>query len=372
MILKKGSFYGMARDITKSESKIVIFGCGVVGSTITPEILKDYEIDDRVVCYVDNDKLRWDTSIEIFDREIKIFPPSKIKELDGNITVLISASRYAGIYDQLKTICREDRYSCYVIPMLCIENFQVDGGKGVIKTSTKQLIPKKIHYAWFGGKPIPDGLQLCIDSWKRYCPDYEIIRWDESNYDVHKNQFVHQAYANRKYAFVPDFARFEILYEYGGIYLDTDVLLKRNLDELLYQEAFCGVEKWQVINPGGCCGAVKGHESLKAYIQAWSNRSMYRLDGTVDNSSSGRIDTAVAIKNGYKINGLTQNVLGMNIYSYDYFQPYDYMSGKTEITSDTFSVHQYNGSWLDEKAKSDNEKATEMYEKMIALAINVG
>ncbi|MCH5186346.1 MAG: hypothetical protein J1F64_09540 [Oscillospiraceae bacterium] len=281
-------------------------------------------------------------------------------------------SRYYSVFELLNKIQGTEKFSCYLIPAMCIKNYHNTGGKGVIKTTDSAIIPKIIHYMWLGGNPIPDRLQRCIESWKRYCPDYEIIQWNESNYDVHKNQFAAQAYDNKLYGFLPDYVRIELLYEYGGIYMDTDVELIRSPDDMLYQEAFCSVEKWQVLNFGGCSGSVKGHRALEPFMESWKRRSLFRSDGTIDKISSGLIDTAIALNAGYMINGITQSIMGMNIYTYDYFHPYDYMSGKLEKTSDTFSVHHFNGGWLDEKTKIDNMQATEMYEELMRSAEVVG
>lgn len=372
MILKTGTFSGMAQDIINSDNKIILFGVGVVGSTITPEILKEHSLLDRVLCCIDNDKTRWNTFINMYGRKIKVFSPEILTEVQDKITILVTISRYGSALEQLKSMKGIAEFSCYIIPALCINSYHSKGGKGILKMSTKPLIPKKIHYMWLGGKKIPEKLQHCIDSWKKYCPDYEIIRWDETNYDVHKNKFMAQAYDSQRYGFVPDYARLEILYEHGGIYLDTDVELLRNIDDLLYQEAFCSVEKWQVINFGGCSGAIKGHKSLEPFIESWSKRSLVRTDGTLDSISSGLIDTSIALKEGYRINGKNQTVNGMNIYSYDYFHPYDYMSGKIEMTNDTFSIHQFHGGWLDENTKKKNEEAIKAYDTLMGFAINVG
>ena len=369
MFLKNGTFVSMAKDIIDKSNKIVIFGTGVVGSTVTPEIIKQCNINDRVECCIDNDKTKWNTSIKMFDRDIKIYSPEILKNLQAKITILITISRYKSAYEQLLVMKETKEFDCYIIPAMCIENFHNMGNKGVIKTSNKQLISKKIHYMWFGNNPIPSNLQKCIDSWYKSCPDYEIIRWDERNYNVHKNIFVSQAYDNQKFGFVPDYARIELLYEYGGIYLDTDVELQRSLDELLYQEAFCGVEKWQVINFGGCSGAVKGHKSLEPFLASWKKRELVRYDGTLDNSSSGLIDTTIALQYGYKVNGENQTINGMNIYTYDYFHPYDYMSGKLEKTNDTFSIHQFHGGWIGDRAREENNKAMEQYNELMGTSI---
>ena len=366
--LKTGTFAGMAKDIKSRNSGIVIFGTGVIGSTVTPEILKSQGLIDRIAFCIDNDKTRWNTTINMCGKQVAIHNPEILTTHPDDLTVLIAISRYQSALEQLQRLTIAKDFSCYIIPAMCIDNFHNDGGKGVIKTSDKPLIPKKIHYMWLGGNPLPDKLQKCIDTWEKYCPDYEIIRWDESNYDVHKNQFVSQAYDNKKYGFVPDYARIELLYEHGGIYLDTDIELQRNLDELLYQEAFCSVEKWQVLNFGGCSGAIKGHKSLEPFLDTWRKRSLIRHDGTLDIISSGLIDTSVALKAGYTINGRNQTVMGMNIYTYDYFHPYDYMSGKLEKTDDTFSIHQFQGGWLDDKAKADNLRATCIFDELMKQA----
>ncbi len=372
MRIKCGTFAGMAEDIISENNKIVIFGAGVIGSTVTPEILNKYGISSLVECCIDNDRTRWGTDIKIGDREVKIYSPGFLNELSDKTTILITISRYFGVYEWLRKLECTRNMSCYIIPMLCIKNFHSEGNRGVFRTSEQPVIPKRLHYMWLGGNPLPDNLKRCIESWKKYCPDYEIIRWDESNYNVHKNVFMSEAYDNGRYGFVPDYARLDILYHYGGIYLDTDVELIRGLDDLLYQEAFCGVEKWQVINFGGCSGAIKGHRALEPFLECWEGRKLIRSDRTLDNISSGLIDTGIALRAGYELNGKNQSVLGMNIYTYDYFHPYDYMSGLLETTSDTFSIHHFQGGWLDEKARADNLKAIRLYEELLNSAEDVG
>ena len=125
------------------------------------------------------------------------------------------------------------------------------------------MIPKIIHYCWFGGNEIPENDKKCIESWKKYCPDYKIIRWDESNYDYKKNSYMREAYEAKKWGFVPDYARLDIIYNYGGIYLDTDVELLKSLDEILDCEGFFGFESENLVNLGLGFGAVKGNEIIR-------------------------------------------------------------------------------------------------------------
>lgn len=364
MYLYGGTFEEMAAYIKIHGSKIVMFGAGVIGTSTTPTILENFGLEDLVVCYIDNDKTKWGKDIKVGQRKIRICAPDILLTLGENVAVLINISRYADAFEQLEQMECTKMMTCYIIPMMCIINFHNNGGKGTIQTSNSPIIPKKIHYMWLGGKNIPPGLQNCINSWHKYCPDYEIIRWDESNYDVEKCIYMKQAYHHKKYGFVPDYARLDILYNYGGIYMDTDVELVRNLDNLLCQEAFSSVEKWQVINFGGCSGAVRGHSSLQPFLRAWEAREFIKEDGTQDILSSGYVDTRVALDNGYVLNGRNQNVMGMNIYTYDYFHPYDYMSGKTEVTDDTYAIHHFNGSWLDARTQAADKQTRQKFESL--------
>ena len=150
--------------------------------------------------------------------------------------------------------------------------------------------------------------------------------------------------------------------------MDTDVELVRNLDNLLYQEAFSSVEKWQVINFGGCSGAVAEHSALKPFLRAWEQRKFIRDDGTFDILSSGYVDTRVALDNGYVLNGKNQTIMGMNIYTYDYFHPYDYVSGKTQMTDDTYAVHHFNGGWLDEHTRLADRQTRLRFESLCRKA----
>lgn len=106
----------------------------------------------------------------------------------------------------------------------------------------KNMIPKIIHYCWFGGKPLPDEVKYYISTWQKYCPDYEIKEWNESNFDVNQNQYCREAYETKKWAFVSDYARLKILYEYGGIYMDTDVEVCKPLDHLASYGFWSGFE----------------------------------------------------------------------------------------------------------------------------------
>lgn len=368
MILKCTSFEEMNREIRRLDKPIVVFGAGVVGTVTTPEILKQYDLAQRVAFYIDNNPGIQGCNATVQGREVEIRSADALKTVEKNAILIVAVSRYAEVLNQLERMTCTENMVCYLMPMMCIHNFCCDISDGEPVLSDRSLIPKKIHYMWLGKKQIPANLQKCIDSWKKYCPEYEIVRWDESNYDVGKHEYMRAAYDKGAYGFVPDYARLDILYQHGGIYMDTDVEVVKNLDPLLYQEAFCGVEKWQVLNFGGCSGAVKGQRMIGDFLKAREDVLFLDADGRKNTLTCGYYDTNVALENGYRINGKTQNIGGMNIYASDYFHPYDYMSGYTYMTDHTYSVHWFNGGWLDDKMKQANAETMQEFDRVYELA----
>lgn len=213
------------------------------------------------------------------------------------------------------------------------------------------MIPKKIHYCWFGPGEIPEKDRKCIESWKKYCPDYEIVRWDESNYDVKKNAYMYEAYQAKKWGFVPDFARLDIVYQNGGFYLDTDVELVKSLDELRCNEAYFGFEEGEFINPGSGFGAVKGHAGIKALMGIYEERHFVKEDGKLELTPSPVLHRDRLKELGAVMNDQKQTVAGITLYPTEYFSPFRYYTGLLQTTENTISIHRYNMSWVDETTK---------------------
>lgn len=210
-------------------------------------------------------------------------------------------------------------------------------------------IPHVIHYCWFGGAPLPPDAERCIASWRRFFPGWEIKRWDESNYDVRTVPYTAQAYDMRKYAFVSDYARFDILYREGGVYLDTDVEVIRSFDHIIEHGAFMGMEG-TLVNPGLGIGTPPGHpiyaEILRKYAgMPFADSCGRQLPGTVVMHT-----TDVLTKHGYVENGRRQNVEDITIYPPEYFCPLDDLTGRLNITAETRSIHHYAKSWCDGSA----------------------
>lgn len=355
-------FNRIKEKIIDKDKKIIIFGAGMIGTVTTLEILYELELEDRIDFYVDNDKNKLGSFIEISNKNIPIYEVDKLRDIDvNNYVIFLTTSRFSDTIVQLEGYDNLSNADCYIIPMLCIENFNIHSENIIVKKSEIETIPKVIHYMWLGKKPIPKALQKCIDSWKKYCPDYEIICHNENNYDIDKIPYMKEAYKLGAYGFVPDYARLDILYNYGGIYLDTDVELIRRLDDLLYQDGFCCVEKWQTINFGGGSGAKKGLKIIKDFMEYRTKISFLDENGNQNRNTCGFYDTKFFINKGYKINGEVQNINGFTIYPYEVFHPYDYMSGRITKSVNTYGIHHFNGGWLDESQVEANRKTVEIY-----------
>lgn len=217
------------------------------------------------------------------------------------------------------------------------------------------MIPKIIHYCWFGEADKPDLALKCIESWKKFCPDYVIIEWNENNYDISKNFYMQQAYNAKKWGFVPDFARLDIIYNNGGIYLDTDVEIIKPIDELLNLKGFAGMERIGVVNLGLGFGAEAKHPVVKEMMDSYKNRVFCVGDGVYDLTPSPKIQTSVLQKHGLDNNNSIQFLdYNFTVFPTEYFCPKSFKTGELNITNNTFSIHHFDASWVGEKNKYMN------------------
>ena len=218
----------------------------------------------------------------------------------------------------------------------------------------QEKIPKVIHYCWFGGNPLSELAQKCIASWKKYCPDYEIVEWNESNYDISACKYMSEAFEAKRWAFVSDYARFDILYKHGGLYFDTDVELIAPIDDIVEHGPFMGIEKRKkcFINPGLGLGAVAGMEIYRKILDLYNERSIYAPDGSFDLANVVTITTNIFNEYGFKDNTeKVQYTCGVYVYPWEYFCPKDPFTCDINITNNSRAIHHYDASW-----KSDTEK----------------
>lgn len=207
------------------------------------------------------------------------------------------------------------------------------------------MIPKKIHYCWFGRNPLPRKAEKCIESWRKFCPDYEIIEWNEDNFDFNRNPYLRWCYEHRKWAFLSDLARLIIIYENGGIYFDTDVELIRCPDVLLRYKAFYGFENNDYVATGLGFGAVAGQQTVLTMIEQYTDLKRDK-NGDIEMVGCPRLNTKALLDHGLKLNGEKQEVLGAVILPSDYLNPYDDATGRLNKTENTVSIHWYTKSAL--------------------------
>ncbi len=217
------------------------------------------------------------------------------------------------------------------------------------------MIPKVIHYCWFGGKKLPDDVLKCIESWKKYAPEYEIIEWNENNYDVNVCTYVKEAFMKKKWAFVSDFARYDILYKYGGIYFDTDVQMIKSIDDIVDKGPFMGFEckkdektEW-LVNPGIGIAAYPGMDLYRRIIDFYKNQKFILEDNTLNPLTVCDYTTNILKADGLKPQNTIQKIDGIYIYPTEYFCPKNYFTGELDITDNTRTIHHYTSSWLSEQ-----------------------
>lgn len=213
------------------------------------------------------------------------------------------------------------------------------------------MIPKVIHYCWFGRNPLPPLAIKCIDSWKKFFPDYEIKEWNEDNFDVNIIPYTKEAYEAKKYAFVSDYARFWILYNYGGIYFDTDVEVVRPFDNIIAKGAWMGYEFNLTshhingaINPGLGFGSFPKMDLLHDLLKTYAN-THFNINGVYNQKTIVAYTTEAFLKRGLEIKDGVQECCDFTIYPIDFFNPLNSKTKKVELTENTRSIHHYMASW---------------------------
>lgn len=209
------------------------------------------------------------------------------------------------------------------------------------------MIPKVIHYVWFGGGSLGEKEKYCIESWKKHLPDYDIVRWDESNFDININPYCKEAYEEKKWAFASDFARLWVLVHFGGIYMDTDVEVLKPLDSFLGHKAFSGFETPKDI-PTGIMACEKEFPLFKELLSGYDERHFIKNDGTYDLTTNVVAITQYCLNHGLRLDNSYQVVNDFALYPNDYFCPKSYRTGEILLTERTCTIHHFNSSWQNE------------------------
>lgn len=226
------------------------------------------------------------------------------------------------------------------------------------------MIPKIIHYCWFGGNPLNDMAQKCIESWKKYCPDYEIVEWNEKNFDIENScAYVKEAYAAKKWAFVSDYVRLKVVFDHGGVYLDTDVEIIKPLDSLLEQGSFMGFDDLGKVATGLGFAAEAGHNVLGEMLVDYEYVQFLLPDGSYDRKACPVRNTETLVRMGMDVTNTDQTFSQMRFLPREYLCPIEYETGRRTITKNTYTIHHYSASWHTKTEKMCTKKKRDLIEK---------
>jgi len=239
------------------------------------------------------------------------------------------------------------------------------------------MIPKIIHYCWFGRNPLPPLALECIASWRKFFPDYEIKEWNEDNFDVNVIPYTKEAYEAKKYAFVSDYARFWILYHYGGLYFDTDVEVISSLNEILNAGPFMGFERnpsfWEkgLVNPGLGLALEPQMTITKQILNKYETLHFIMPDGSLNTETTVvHYTTDILVQNGLQQRKGMQKICGIHLYPAEYFAPIDFVTNYLHVTKNTKTIHRYMASWKVKSNLSIKDKVKTYLPESVLVLIN--
>lgn len=345
MVIKQDSL----EYIFKAYPRIVLFGGGSITNMMF-EAYKDLSLEEKIDYIIDNDRNKNGKAMNINGKEISLISIERFSGLNyRDYALIIMPVFLLDIAKQLDQMDIFEGVPTYIYAFLLNEK-----SNDVIsfRNSSKMKIPKVIHYCWFGENALPDKYKKNIASWKKYCPDYEIIEWNESNYDIRKNKFMYQAYEKRQWEYVSDYARKDIIYQYGGVYFDTDVEVRKPIDNLLYNNFFIGCDDVANIASGAGFGAVKGNLLAKAFRDDYDKYTFLDKNGRVVGKVCGIYETAFFVQYGYKPNNQVQIIADeCVVLPREVLCPISWIGMPDVYTENTLTVHKYDDLLIDNHGK---------------------
>lgn len=348
MALINCSFNEFIQYMKREKKHIICYGAGMLPLYIGP-LLSQYDLLDLIDLFIDNNREKDGKTVSLLNRRIKITMTDCLNRLNSKkYVILLTAEKYKDII--MKSDVDLKQWECYAYPLLNLSFF-----KSVVSEQfvygNKIQIPKVIHYIWFGKGEKKELHLKCIESWKKHCPDYEILEWNETNYNISKNKYIAQAYERKKWAYVSDYARMDILYRYGGIYLDTDVELMNSIDVLLTTEAFLCFGEWPVPNSGAGMGCVKGHTIIKQMMETREYISFIQDDGSDDVYTNSNYEMKILMQHGFHMNFKYQKKAGITLYPPDVIAPVSVTGRNSFVTERSIGIHHCNNSWRSENGR---------------------
>ncbi len=332
-------------ELEETELPLVCFGAGTLPWLIEP-LFTRLSIWDRILFFLDNDEKKSGTWIGE-GKKIPVITVNRFKEINQKkFLMLITCEAFATVIEQLQRIEEWRNIHCYLYIFLNSELVKNVKQPLSMICEGPPLIPKVIHYCWFGFGEKEEAYQRCIQGWKDKCPDYEIIEWNESNYDIHQSRYMEEAYANQKWAYVSDYARLDILYRFGGIYLDADVELLDRPDMLLSEKGFIAYGQWPAVNSGAGMGCVKGLPIVREMRdEPRKEITFLKPGGGYNMLQNGFYESKVLRKYGFASDFSMQYLDDMLILAPEIIATDSILGEKTFVTENTLALHHCRGSW---------------------------
>ena len=350
------------------DTRIVQFGASSAWHyffSVFPGIEK--EVVGRTSFIVDNNPEKQGKSFGIGNRDIEVKSPA-VLETDSNycILIVVSMAYQESICKQLLSMELDDDVECYSLFLMTgsfskTDNSAVDS---YFADKTDKKIPPVIHSFWFSKEEKPDLYKKCLRSWHEHCPAFEIREWNSDNYDVSKNEYMYEACKNRKWAFASDYARLDVLYEYGGIYVDMDVELIASLDPYLFADSFFCRQEDGLLELGSGFGVQKGDELIGEMLRSYENRKLIKQDGEIDMTPQPEFLNPILLKNGITNNHDSQIIGNRLFLSNDYISCF---TGKDSVLEAKLGIHWHNGGWLSDKDRSLIKKSMDARGRLTSM-----
>lgn len=366
MQLVKATVEEFSKRVT--DKQIYCFGAGKELQRFFNEF-RNYHIEGKVKNVVDN---CWEKcgQIQINDADILVIQTEQmISGIEANDVILITTASFIEIVEQIKQYDQLRDVEVYIYSQLWEEQYDQERQRvlipSILYTEKKNIIPKKIHYCWFGKKEIPDQNKIWMESWRKFCPDYEIIEWNEDNFDITKNMYIRQAYEKQKWAFVSDYVRLDVVEQYGGIYFDTDVELLKNIDDFLKNAAFCGFEQKRYVAFGLGYGAIEHHEIVRKMRDDYEERCFVLPDGSLNEKTCTQYQTEFLLECGLKPNGEYQILNGITVYPELVLcgmSPHSFRVA--ECLDNTYAIHHYSATWHGQEFHDEKRRKRKFFDEM--------
>lgn len=343
-----------------SDKNLYIYGIGNVFQRLQKQEFFG-QLHKSVKGYLDNRKAN--TTIQVLGQDFIVREIGFLKTVEQAVVLLCGTKYMDEMYNILSGQNLSDDVECFVLPLIwAVSGGQDDRNIKALLNSTNdavQKIEKKIHCFWFSGDQKPVKYQRCIDSWEKICPDYEILEWNADNYEIEKNSFMKQAFASKKWAFVSDYARLDVVYRYGGIYLDMDVELLKTFDPLLHFNAFFNFGTQNDIDLGSGFGSVKNNPVIGSLLDLYQDREFLDKKGKpmIESYMQPKLIREILAANGFDMNGNMQLKNDMIVLPRKYYTPIDDFFLQNFVQcDDTRGIHHYNAGWWTKEWQNERDR----------------